>query len=282
MFVKWFLNTDRDNNFHLIMIPTANDIKDLSWFNFDPRAPSFFNQEPSLIEFRSSNTFIFQSRTSLDWILNLKHPHFSIKNHPWCNFDPRAPSFFNQESSLMQFRPFCTPVFQSRTSLDWISNLEHPHFSIKNLSWLNFDPWTPSFFNQGPLLIEFRTSNTLIFQSRTILDAISTLEHPRFSIKDHPWCNFDPRAPSFFNQGPSLMQFRPSSTPVFQSRTSLDWILNLKHPHFSIKNHPWCNSDPQVPSFFNQEPSLMQFCTPNNAIFQSRTILDAISNRKHH
>src|SRR5699024_11758082 len=47
----------------------------------------------------------------------------------------------------------------------------------------NSEPRTPSFFNQEPFLMQFPPSNTLVFQSRTVLDAISALEHPHFSIK---------------------------------------------------------------------------------------------------
>src|SRR5699024_7516666 len=92
--------------------------------------------------------------------------------------------------------------------------------------------------------MQFRPSNALIFQSRTVLDAISTLERP-----------------SFFNQEPLLMQFRPSNALIFQSRTTLDAILTLERSHFSIKNknglncpssiahkHP-LSSHPTVPYF---------------------------------
>ena len=74
-------------------------IKNLPWCNFRPRAPLFFNQEPSLIELWPSCTRIFQSRTFLDWIMILSSTstRFSIKNLPWCNFRPRALLFFNQE-----------------------------------------------------------------------------------------------------------------------------------------------------------------------------------------
>jgi len=145
---------------------------------------------------------------------------FLIKDDPWCKFDLAEHLFFNQEPFLMQFQPSSTLTFQSRTVLDWISTLKHHHFSIKNHPWLNFEPRTPSFFNQEPPLIEFRPSCTLIFQSRTVLDAIPTLEHPHFSIKNRPWCNSDPLKRPFFNQGLPLIEFWTSHTLTFQSRLS--------------------------------------------------------------
>src|SRR5699024_2265863 len=91
----------------------------------------------------------------------------------------------------------------------------------------------------------------------------------------------------------SLIEFWSSSGGTFQLRAILDAIPNLRSTYFSIKNPPWCNSEPRTTPFFNQDPSLMQFqpsCTlvfnqepslmqfrPSNTLFfQSRTILNAI------
>src|SRR5699024_6639032 len=155
-------------------------------FNFHLPAPPFFNQDHSLIEFRTSNTCFFQSRTSLDAILTRLHPHFSIKNHPCCNFVPLSPSFFNQDHSLMQFQPSRTLVFQSRTGLDAILTRLHPPFSIKNHPLSNLVPLPPSFFSQRHPALQFQPSRTLFFPSRTALDAIFTLPPPLFSLKNLP------------------------------------------------------------------------------------------------
>ena len=132
------------------------------------------------------------------------------------------------------------------------------YFSIKNHPWCNFGPRWALFFNQEPFLMQFRPLLSAIFQSRTILDAIMDPVVCYFSIKDYPWCNYEPCGVPFFNQGLSLMQLWTLWCAIFQSRTILDTIMNPVACHFSIKNHPWCNNGP---------------CW---AIFQSRTILDAI------
>src|SRR5699024_1287826 len=116
-----------------------------------------------------------------------------------------------------------------------------------------------------------------IFQSRTVLGAISDLVGHHFSIKNRPWCNFRPCGASFFNQEPSLMQFGTLWSFIFQSRTVLGAILDSMELHFSIKNCPCCKLGPCGDSFFNQDPSLMQFRTLWSIIFQSRPVLGAIS-----
>src|SRR5699024_9572704 len=107
--------------------------------------------------------------------------------------------------------------------------------------------------------MQFRTLWSTIFQSRTILDAIMDPVVCYFSIKNRPWCNFGPCEASFFNQDPSLVQFQTLWCFIFQSRTVLDAISDPVELHFSIKNRPWCNFRPCGASFFNQEPSLVQF-----------------------
>src|SRR5699024_10539551 len=99
---------------------------------FGPYGASFFNQEPSLVQFQTLWSFIFQSRTVLDAISDPVELHFSIKNRPWCNFRPCGASFFNQEPSLVQFWTLWSTIFQSRTVLDAISDPVALHFSIKN------------------------------------------------------------------------------------------------------------------------------------------------------
>ena len=166
---------------------------------------------------------------------------------------------FNQEPSLVQFSTLWSTVFQSRIFLDAILDPVECYFSIKNLPWCNFGPCGASFFNQEPSLVQFQTLWGIIFQSRTVLGAISDPVGHHFSIKNRPWCNFRPCGVLFFNQEPSLMQFRTLWGIIFQSRTFLDAISDLMELHFSIKNRPWCNFRPCGASFFNQEPSLVQF-----------------------
>src|SRR5699024_2265996 len=99
----------------------------------------------------------------------------------------------------------------------------------------NFVPLVRPFFNQGVLLMQFCPSCTSIFQSRSVLDAILSLLYVHFSIKECSLCNFDPFGWFFFNQVLFLIQFCPSCTPIFQSRSALDAILSLLYGHFSIK-----------------------------------------------
>ena len=99
-------------------------------------------------------------------------------------------------------------------------------------------PWKARRRKSKWSLIEFWSSSGGTFQLRAILDAIPNLRSTYFSIKNPPWCNSEPRTTPFFNQDPSLMQFQPSCTLIFQSRTLLDAIPTLEHPLFSIKNHP--------------------------------------------
>jgi len=218
-----------------------------------------------------SCTVVFQSRSVLDAISTLPHAHFSIKECSWCNSEPLAWSFFNQEVFLMQFWPSCTVIFQSRSVLDAIPTLLHGHFSIKDRSWCNFVPLAWPFFNQGAFLMQFRASRTLIFQSRIVLDAILCLLHGHFSIKECSWCNSDPLARRFFNQGVFLMQFRPSRTPIFQSRIVLDAILPLPHAGFSIKNHPGYHFAPlKLHPFFTKWLKCLSTCPNRFSIdFQS-------------
>src|SRR5699024_6748390 len=138
----------------------------------------------------------------------------------------------------MQLWTLWCAIFQSRTVLGAISDLVGHHFSIKNRPWCNFRPCGASFFNQEPSLMQFRTLWSIIFQSRTVLGAISDLVEIHFSIKNSPWCNFRPCGASFFNQEPSLMQFQTLWSFIFQSRTFLDAIFDLVECYFSIKNRP--------------------------------------------
>src|SRR5699024_316343 len=132
-----------------------------------------FNQEPSLVQFSTLWSTVFQSRIFLDAILDPVECYFSIKNLPWCNFGPCGASFFNQVPFLVHLSSLCSTVFQSRIFLDAILDLMECYFSIKNLPWCNFGPCGASFFNQEPSLVQFQTLWGIIFQSRTVLGAIS-------------------------------------------------------------------------------------------------------------
>src|SRR5699024_5011924 len=84
--------------------------------------------------------------------------------------------------------------------------------------------------------MQFCASSMVIFQSRSVLDAVLGVLHGHFSIKECSVHSSGSLEWSFFDQEVFLMQFRPSCTLVFQSRTFLDANSALAHPYASIKN----------------------------------------------
>src|SRR5699024_658623 len=84
----------------------------------------------------------------------------------------------------MQFCPSCMVIFQSRSALDAILPLLYGHFSIEKCSCCNFASLVLSFFNQEVFLMQFCPSCMVIFQSRSVLDAILPLLYGHFSIKE--------------------------------------------------------------------------------------------------
>src|SRR5699024_4199782 len=98
------------------------------------------------------------------------------------NFDPPAPSFFNQEPSLMQIPPSRTRIFQSRTFLDAISTLAHSYFSIKN----RFSATTPHHqksLDKGLLLNETHFINRILHLPHNKKAPALSREPPIFVLK---------------------------------------------------------------------------------------------------